>query len=150
MIPHILIIAHPYSQLLVLCAALACSSTGVLCSRFIGLWMADCPDFYSICPLQVDTVGESMRESHYTSPSLEMAEEIEEYMNKTFPKLNNLLTSTATSRFLARTTQSTKQMATLPRQTTSLLETTSCFLVHLLQSARVTKTRATSWTTLQR
>ena len=56
--------------------------------------MADCPDFYSISPSQVDAVGESLWGSYYTNPSLEMADtEIEEYMNKTFPKLDDPPTS---------------------------------------------------------
>ena len=56
--------------------------------------MADCPDFYSISPSHVDVVGESLWGSYYTSPSLEIADkEIEEYMNKTFPKLDDLQTS---------------------------------------------------------
>ena len=56
--------------------------------------MADCPDFYSISPSQVDAVGEFLWGSCYTNPSLEMAdEEIVEYMNKTYPKLDDPLTS---------------------------------------------------------
>lgn len=56
--------------------------------------MADCPDFHSVSPSQVDAVGESLWGSYYTNPSLEMADkEMEEYMNKTFPKLDDPQTS---------------------------------------------------------
>ena len=81
-------------QLLVSCAAFACFSADILCSRFIGLWISDCPAFYSISLSQVDAIGESLWGSCYTSPSLEMADkEIEEYMNKTFLILDDSLTS---------------------------------------------------------
>ena len=82
------------SQFFVSCASFACFSAYVQCSHFLRLWMAGCPDFYSTSPSQIDVVGESLWGSYYTSPSLEIADkEIEEYMNKTFPKLDDLQTS---------------------------------------------------------
>ena len=56
--------------------------------------MANCPDFYSISPSQVDAIGKSLWGSYYSSPSLEMADkEIMEYTNKTYPKLDEPPTS---------------------------------------------------------